>query len=123
MFFREKVMRLPRCDYAQKLCGLHHLVRLKAGALEYYNAYVVRTTIELKEEHRALLHALAARRGWRGYSKVVQEAIEFYLAHHAEAEEARRTLLLRKGAWTLEEAARTRAAIAELRKQWAKTSS
>jgi metal-responsive CopG/Arc/MetJ family transcriptional regulator len=81
--------------------------------LEYYTA--MRTTIELKEEHRALLHALAARRGWRGYSKVVEEAIEFYLAHHEEAEEARRSLLLRKGAWTAEEAARTRAAIAALR--------
>ena len=48
-------------------------------ASEYYNAFVMRTTIELKEEHRALLHAIAARRGWRGYSKVIEEAIEFYL--------------------------------------------
>lgn len=83
----------------------------------------MRTTIELREDHRALLHAIAARRGLRGYSKVVEEAIEFYLKHHKEAEVARRILLDRKGAWRWEEAERTRAAIAELRKRWAKTSS
>lgn len=78
----------------------------------------MRTTVDLKEEHRALLHAIAARRGWRGYSRVVEEAVEFYLQHHAEAEEARRTLLKRQSAWAPEEAERTRQAIAELRKQW-----
>lgn len=78
----------------------------------------MRTTIDLKEEHRALLHAIAARRGWRGYSRVVEEAVEFYLQHHAEAEEARCALLKRKGAWAPEEAERIRHAIAELRKQW-----
>lgn len=83
----------------------------------------MRTTIELKEEHRALLHAIAARRGWRGYSRVVEEAIEFYLQHHVEAEEARQALLNRKGAWSAEEAERTRAAIAELRRQWTAASS
>lgn len=78
----------------------------------------MRTTIELEEGHRALLHAIAARRGWRGYSRVVQEAIEFYLKHHAESEEARRLLLARKGAWSAEEAERIRAALEELRRQW-----
>jgi predicted nuclease of restriction endonuclease-like RecB superfamily len=76
----------------------------------------MRTTIELKEDHRALLRAIAARRGWRGYSKVVGEAIEFYLKHHSQALEARRSLLERKGAWTTEEAKRIRAVIEELRK-------
>ena len=74
----------------------------------------MRTTIDLKEEHRALLHAIAARRGWRGYSRVVEEALEFYLRHHAEAEEARCALLRRKGAWSAKEAERIRAVIAEL---------
>lgn len=82
----------------------------------------MRTTIELTEEHRALLHALAARRGLRGYSRLVQEAIDFYLKHHAEAQEARQALLARKGAWVAEEAERTRAAIGELRRQWTTTS-
>ncbi len=83
----------------------------------------MRTTIELREEHRALLHAIAARRGWRGYSKVIEEAIEFYLKHHAAAEEARKLLLGRKGAWSAEEAERVRRAIAELRREWQALSS
>ena len=81
----------------------------------------MRTTIELTEEQRALLHALAARRGWRGFSRVVQEAVDSYLKHHAEAEEARHTLLLRKGAWSSEEAERTRKTIQELRTLWMKS--
>ncbi len=87
-------------------------------ALEFYNAFAMRTTIELKEEHRAMLHAIAARRGWRGYSKVIEEAIEFYLRHHSEAEEARKALLERRGAWGAEEAHKVREAIAELREKW-----
>ena len=87
-------------------------------ASEYYNAFVMRTTIELKEEHRALLHAIAARRGWRGYSKVIEEAIEFYLRHHSEAKDVRRALLDRRGAWRTEKAEKVREAIRELREKW-----
>jgi len=65
-----------------------------------------------------LLHAIAARRGWRGYSKVIEEAIEFYLRHHSEADEARRALLERRGAWGAEEAGKVREAIGELREKW-----
>ena len=92
--------------------------RVDIIALEYYNAFVMRTTIELKEEHRALLHAIAARRGWRGYSKVIEEAIEFYLRHHSEAKDVRRALLDRRGAWRTEEAEKVREAIRELREKW-----
>lgn len=40
----------------------------------------MRTTIEISNETRAKLMALAARRGLRGYSEIVNEAIEEYLA-------------------------------------------
>ena len=92
--------------------GWHYCIR------KNYNAFVMRTTIELKEEHRALLHAIAARRGWRGYSKVIEEAIEFYLQHHSEAKDVRRALLDRRGAWGTEEAEKVREAIRELREKW-----
>jgi hypothetical protein len=39
----------------------------------------MRTTVEIPEEQRAALAALAARRGLRGYSTLVQEAIDLYL--------------------------------------------
>ncbi|MCS6903180.1 MAG: hypothetical protein NZO41_02745 [Candidatus Bipolaricaulota bacterium] len=78
----------------------------------------MKTTIELKKKHHALLKEIAARRGWRSCSRVIQEAIEFYLHHHGEVEKARCTLLKRKGAWSSEKAERARAAIAELREEW-----
>lgn len=39
----------------------------------------MRTTIELTDEQRAALLAMAARRGLRGYSSLVQEALAKYL--------------------------------------------
>jgi len=39
----------------------------------------MRTTIEIADEHRAQLLELAARRGEKGFSKLVDEAIARYL--------------------------------------------
>lgn len=52
-----------------------------------------RTTITLKEEHRALLHALAARRGWKGYSRIITEALDYYFAHAPEVSGVLESLL------------------------------
>lgn len=40
----------------------------------------MRTTVEMKPEHRSALIALAKRRGQMGFSAVLAEAIDFYLA-------------------------------------------
>ena len=42
----------------------------------------MRTTVEIPDHQRARLLDLAARRGERGFSRLVQEAIEHYLAEH-----------------------------------------
>lgn len=39
----------------------------------------MRTTIEMKPEHRARILELAAKRGDKGFSTVVAEALELYL--------------------------------------------
>ena len=39
----------------------------------------MRTTVELSDEQRAALLSLAAKRGLRGYSMLVQEALAQYL--------------------------------------------
>jgi hypothetical protein len=85
--------------------------------------FMTRTTIDLKDEHRAILRAIAVNRGWRGFSRAVEEAIDFYLEHHAESEVARRSLLERSGAWSAEEAGSTARAIAEVRRSWPNRSS
>lgn len=46
----------------------------------------MRTTIELPDEQRAKLLELAARRGEKGFSKLVQEAVAEYLADAAHDE-------------------------------------
>ena len=42
----------------------------------------MRTTIELREDQRAALTELASRRRLRGYSALIQEALDLYLRDH-----------------------------------------
>ena len=44
----------------------------------------MRTTIELRPEHRSRLIAIAAKRGEKGFSSVLNEAVESYLSEDAE---------------------------------------
>lgn len=39
----------------------------------------MRATIELTDEHRALLRDLAAQRGEKGYSRVLESIVSWYL--------------------------------------------
>ena len=56
----------------------------------------VRTTIEMKPEHRARILELAANRGEKGFSAVVAEALELYLeTHHRRADAIKRALDLK----------------------------
>ncbi len=83
----------------------------------------MRTTIDLPDDYRATLHSIAAKRGWKGYSRVIQEAVDLYLRSQAQADADRRVLLSRQGAWRPEGAAEVRATIAEVRKGWQRRSS
>jgi len=53
----------------------------------------MRTTIEITDQQRARLLALAASKGQKGFSGLVQEAIDLYLEHLEEAK--RDALVLR----------------------------
>jgi Arc/MetJ family transcription regulator len=44
----------------------------------------MRTTIELTEEQRSELLRLAAKRGLKGFSHLVQEALDEYLRHESK---------------------------------------
>lgn len=76
----------------------------------------MRTTIEIREEQRIALAAIAARRGLRGYSEVVQEAIDAYLAE-VDGEDLDALLSLR-GSITSEEADALDRSIAEAWSMW-----
>ncbi|MBI5853708.1 MAG: hypothetical protein HZB35_00410 [Nitrospirae bacterium] len=78
----------------------------------------MRTTIEIRNKHRAKLLELAARRGCKGFSAIIDEAIEHYLAQDAEQAEARRRALTLRGTLSRREANRLRADTAALRRSW-----
>ena len=78
----------------------------------------MRTTIELPDHLRAAVLAVAARRGYRGYSRVVAEALEWYLREKAVREDGIQEVLDLAGTWTAEDAAEVRVEISEVRNNW-----
>jgi hypothetical protein len=75
----------------------------------------MRTTVEIRDDHRARLLDLAARRGEKGYSAILAEAIDTYLAKLAGDEEKRKTALGLQGSLSIEEADALRQATRSLR--------
>ncbi len=78
----------------------------------------MRTTIEMKPEHRARLLELAASRGEKGYSTVVTEALELYLETQSGRTDAIRSALALKGSISVTEAATLFATTRKLRANW-----
>jgi hypothetical protein len=78
----------------------------------------MRTTIEMKPEHRAHILALAANRGEKGFSAVVAEALELYLEMQDGRESAIRKALALKGSATETEAAALAAHARKIRENW-----
>lgn len=78
----------------------------------------MRTTIELKPEHRAKLLELAARRGEKGFSSVIAEALQAYLDTTAGKERLRMRALGLRGAISKAEAENLRRDTAALREFW-----
>jgi hypothetical protein len=78
----------------------------------------MRTTIELEDENRARLLALAASRGEKGFSKIIGEAVEMYLKTVTADEERRAVALALRGRLGKKEAEDLRSATTELRESW-----
>lgn len=77
----------------------------------------MRTTIEVSEDQRARLLELAARRGEKGFSHLVSEALEFYLRdqqHHASVARAH----AQRGSLSDSEAEQLAESVKSLRSQW-----
>jgi hypothetical protein len=78
----------------------------------------MRTTVEMKPQHRSALLALAARRGEKGFSSVLAEAIEEYLNEERTRLQRRKQLLSLAGSLSAEEAQNLRSMTASLREDW-----
>ena len=78
----------------------------------------MRTTVELKPEHRARLLELAARRGEKGFSSVIAEAVDDYLAKTTAGDRIRKRALALRGKLRPREAERLRSAVQRIREFW-----
>jgi len=78
----------------------------------------MRTTIEMKPEHRARVLELAAQRGEKGFSTVIAEALELYLEAQGGRANAVRSALGLKGSMSETEAAALLTQTRKLRANW-----
>ena len=78
----------------------------------------MRTTIELPDAQRARLLEIAATRGLKGFSLIVQEAIALYLQQVEDRQEARDAALALRGSLGPESAEKIRQSVANLRETW-----
>ena len=78
----------------------------------------MRTTVELSNDHRSSLHSLAARRGLRGYSKLIQEAVDLYIQEMTAKEGGAKHLLQMRGTWNKEETRKFQKKLRGIRKNW-----
>ena len=78
----------------------------------------MRTTIELRPEHRARLLELAARRGEKGFSSVIEEAVDDYLKRTAAGERIRKRAISLRGKLRPQEAERLRNTVVRIREFW-----
>lgn len=63
----------------------------------------MRTTIDIPNDKIARLRALAAERGLRGYSEIIQEAIDLYLRHLQTNGRGLDEVLALAGSWSEED--------------------
>ena len=78
----------------------------------------MRTTIDLTDEQRAELLRIAAKRGVKGFSSLVQEALDDYLKRQGAKEGAIASALSLKGCLKGKAAAEFEERVKSLREMW-----
>lgn len=82
------------------------------------HASSMRTTIEIRDEQRARLLELAARRGEKGFSRLVQEAVDRYLDELDARDDRIAEALAVVGSLEEEAADHLEAVVGEIRGSW-----
>ena len=78
----------------------------------------MRTTVEIPDYQRAKLMEIAARRGLKGFSVIVQEAVEQYLEQTAAKNERVQAALSVLGTMDTAEADEIEESVRKLRERW-----
>ena len=79
---------------------------------------LMRTTIEIPDDLRAKLLELAAKRGQKGFSEIVSEAIRKLLHVETQMDKIRRHAISLKGKLTKTEAESLKEYCQEIRQSW-----
>lgn len=103
--------------------GTKKVNSLTQNKFGYYNALntwkrKMKGTIELSDDQKKALRPLVVERGLRDYSKVVQEAIDFYVKARVERRKPVKQLLKMRGTWSRGEARQFRRRIEGTRRNW-----
>ncbi len=79
----------------------------------------MRTHVDLPDSKIRALRSMAARRGFRGYSRILAEAVDEYLKRHGgQVDEERAAKIARlRGSLSAEDAKEMRRVIREMRKE------
>lgn len=80
--------------------------------------FFMRTTVELSDEIRARLMELAARRGERGFSAIVEDAVARYLEEEEERRRRARDARDVLGTMSEDEASHLEESVRALRDRW-----
>jgi len=78
----------------------------------------MRTTIEIRDDLRGALLELAAKRGEKGFSRLVCEAVEAYIDAELRRDEERKRALRTQGALSAEETEELRRRVVQIREVW-----
>lgn len=78
----------------------------------------MRTTIEMRPDHRARVLELAATRGEKGFSGVVAEALDFYLESQNGQNDSIQAALALKGSMREADAAELLERTCSIRENW-----
>lgn len=78
----------------------------------------MRTTIEIRDDQRARLLEIAARRGEKGFSGLVQEAIDRFLEEEDRRDRSVAHAIAALGSLDADATDRMREAARELRRHW-----
>ena len=78
----------------------------------------MRTTIEIPDEQRAQLLEIAGARGEKGYSRLVQEAIDLLLKERRRREDKVNAALAQRGSLSDDEADEFEERIRQIRQDW-----
>ena len=84
----------------------------------HVNVRSMRTTIEISDENRSKLLALAARRGEKGFSHLVDEAVTRYLGGLEDRDRAKKKGIALKGSLRACEANDLREISKRIRGKW-----